>query len=391
MAYFAPYIDASGLHVPTYPDIRDDFVADAKRIYGQDIYLENDSADYQYISAISLKFYDVLQTLQLAYNNRSPATAVGAALASVVKINGIKPKPASYSTVPVILTGQGGTVVTNGIVQDVAGINWALPATVVIGTSGSTSSVATCQTLGDITAQVGEINKIMTPTAGWYAVNNSVAASPGQAVESTSSLRSRQAISTANPSTTVLDGIRGALSSLPGVTRLELYENDTGQYDSNGLPPHSLTTIIEGGNDEEIARTIHTRKTPGGYTNGTTAILIMNDRGQNVLIRFYRPTYFDTAVTLNIRRLTGYTSNTLENIKANIVAYLNNLAIGQDLALSALWAAAMAANANLHMPSFSIQLLTAGTVGGAQGTADIVIPFHGVTKGELANIAVNPV
>jgi uncharacterized phage protein gp47/JayE len=389
MAYFKPYIDASGLHLPTYIDIRDDLVSEAKRIYGQDIYLENDSADYQYISAIALKQHDVLQTLQLAYDSRSPSTATGAALASVVRINGVKPKAASYSTASVVLTGQAGTVVANGVVQDTSGYNWALPASVVIGASGSTSSVATCQTLGAITAQVGEINKIMTPTAGWYSVSNSAAASPGQAAETTPALRARQAISTANPSTTVLGGIRGALLSLPGVTRLELYENDTGQTDENGLPPHSLTTVIEGGNDEEIAQTIHTRKTPGGYTNGTTALLIMNDRGQNVLIRFYRPTYYNMAVTLNIKRLTGYTSNVLENIKANIAAYLNNLAIGQDLALSALWAAAMAANVDLHMPSFSIQSLTAGTVGKAQGTADIIIPFHGVTKGELTNITVN--
>jgi uncharacterized phage protein gp47/JayE len=391
MAYFAPYIDASGLHIPSYNDTRDAFIADARRIFGQDIYLENDSADYQYISAIALRHYDSLQALQLAYNSRSPVTASKAALDGTVKINGISRKPASYSIAPVVLTGQGGTVITNGMIQDEGGNRWSLPASVVIGASGSTSAVVTCQEPGSITAQPGEINKIMTPTAGWYTVTNTAAASPGQAAEADPALRGRQATSTANPSSTVIDGIRGALLSLTGVTRLELYENDTGQYDVNGLPPHSLTTVIEGGDDIEIAKTLHTRKTPGAYTNGTTALLVMNDRGQNVLIRFYRPTYYNIAVTLNIKQLTGYTSNVLENIKANIVAYLNNLTIGQDLALSALWAAAMAANANLHMPSFSVQSLTAGTVGGAQSTADIVIPFHGVTKGELTNVTVNPV
>lgn len=391
MAYFAPYIDDSGLHIPSYSDTRDAFIADARRIFGQDIYLENDSADYQYISAISLRFYDTLQALQLAYNSRSPATASKAALDGTVKINGISRKPASYSTAPGILTGQGGTVVTNGLVQDEGGNKWALPANVVIGASGSAAVVVTCQTPGNISAQIGEINKIMTPTAGWYAFTNTATASPGQAVEADASLRSRQAASTANPSTTVLDGINGELAALPGVTRVILYENDTNQFDANGLPPHSLTAVIEGGDDTEIARTIHTRKTPGAYTNGTTALLVMNDRGQNVLIRFYRPTYYDIASTLSIRPLAGYTSNVLENIKKNIAAYLNNLEIGQDLTLSALWAAAMAANVNIHSPSFSIRSLTAGRVGQAQSTADIVIPFHGVTRGFVENITVNPV
>lgn len=391
MAYFAPYIDEAGLHIPSYVDIRDAFVADARRIFGQDIYLENDSADYQYISVIALRHYDTLQALQLAYNSRSPGTATGSALDATVKLNGIRRKPASYSTAPVVLTGKGGTIITNGIIQDAGGFTWSLPAAVTIGASGAASVVATCQTLGNIGALPGEINKIMTPTAGWYTVTNTAAASPGQAVEADSSLRARQAASTANPSTTVLDGIYGELFSLAGVTRLVIYENDTNLYDENGLPPHSLTVAIEGGNDTEIARAIHNHKTPGAYTNGTTALLVMNDRGQNVLIRFYRPTYYDIAVTVNIKQLAGYTSNTLETIKKNIAAYLNTLDIGQDLALSALWAAAMTANTNLYAPSFSVRSLTAGVVGEAQGTADIAIPFYGVTRGAAVNVTVNPI
>jgi hypothetical protein len=109
------------------------------------------------------------------------------------------------------------------------------------------------------------------------------------------------------------------------------------------------------------------------------------------LIRFYRPTYYDIAVTVNIKQLAGYTSNTLETIKKNIAAYLNTLDIGQDLALSALWAAAMTANTNLYAPSFSVRSLTAGVVGEAQGTADIAIPFYGVTRGAAVNVTVNPI
>ena len=55
MAYFTPYIDETGFHFPTYQDIVDDMVAGAKSIFGSDIYLENDSADYQLISIFALK------------------------------------------------------------------------------------------------------------------------------------------------------------------------------------------------------------------------------------------------------------------------------------------------------------------------------------------------
>lgn len=101
MAYFKPYIDASGYHYPTYNDIRDDMIDHFRQIYGQDIYLGNDSQDYQMISIFALKIYDTFQAVELDYNNRSPKTAIGTALDGLVKINGLTRKKASYSTVQV--------------------------------------------------------------------------------------------------------------------------------------------------------------------------------------------------------------------------------------------------------------------------------------------------
>ena len=51
MAYFAPFVDDAGLHIPTYIDIRDDLIAQYKTIFGEEIYLDNDSQDYQMIAA----------------------------------------------------------------------------------------------------------------------------------------------------------------------------------------------------------------------------------------------------------------------------------------------------------------------------------------------------
>ena len=93
--YFTPYIDETGLHIPTYNDIRDDMIDGAKTIFGNDIYLENDSADYQLISIFAAKCYDTLQACAIAYNSRSPITAIGSGLDAVVKINGISRKPAT--------------------------------------------------------------------------------------------------------------------------------------------------------------------------------------------------------------------------------------------------------------------------------------------------------
>ena len=57
MAYYAPYIDTTGIHVPTYEDIRDDLIASMKQIFGQDIYLADDSQDYQQICIFAKKIF----------------------------------------------------------------------------------------------------------------------------------------------------------------------------------------------------------------------------------------------------------------------------------------------------------------------------------------------
>jgi uncharacterized phage protein gp47/JayE len=266
VAYFAPYIDQSGLHLPTYADIRDELIQQAKNIFGQDIYLGPDSQDYQWISAVALKIYDVMQSIQLAYNSRGPGTAVGTGLDVVVKLNGIKRSPATYSTCPVTLTGIPGTVIKGGVAQDKSGYYWNIP-TVTISQNGTVDAIATCQTAGPIAANPGDINKIATPMYGWNSVVNTGFATVGKATETDSQLRVRQAYSTAQPSRTVLEGTKGAIAAVEGVTRFIVYENDTNTTDANGLPPHSITAVVEGGSDDDIAKAIFYKKGPGCYTN----------------------------------------------------------------------------------------------------------------------------
>lgn len=66
MTYFKPYVDSTGLHIPTYNDILEDMIAAMKQIYGDDIYLDNSSPDYQLLSIFALKQSDTLQAMAYA-------------------------------------------------------------------------------------------------------------------------------------------------------------------------------------------------------------------------------------------------------------------------------------------------------------------------------------
>jgi uncharacterized phage protein gp47/JayE len=389
MSYFAPYIDASGLHLPSYNDIRDQLISDAKSIFGSDIYLEIDSQDYQWISAVSSIIYDSFLTSQSVYNSRGPSTAIGSGLDILVKLNGIKRLPAVYSTCFVILAGTPGTTITNGIVGDVNGNDWSLNSPIIFSGAGTATAFATCQMSGPIVANIGEINKIVTPTYGWTSVTNISASSIGTNAESNAQLRSRQAISTAQPTRTVLEGLKGAVAAINGVGRFIVYENDTNTNDANGLPPHSITVVVAGGVDTDIAQAIFNKKGPGCFTNGTVSVTITDQHGVSAIIRFYRPTEVDIDVVINVKGLTGYTTDTTTAIKGAVANYNNSLSIGDDLAISSLWGAAISANIVLTKPLFSITGLLAAKHGGVQGTNDIVIAFNEVTRGNIANITVN--
>ena len=386
-SYFPPNIDSSGLHLPAYSDVIDNFVENAQSIYGSDIYIENDAADYQLLSILARALNDALQTAQMAYNSRSPLTSIGVALDSIVKLNGLIRKAASYSTCQITLTGTAGTAIDNGVVQDVNGVKWDLPAVVTIPVVGTITVSAVCETIGDIAALAGTLNQIATPTSGWISVTNSNAAVLGQPAESDSLLRSRQAISTKLPSLTLLDGTKAAIAALSSVTRWQVYENYTNVIDINGLNPHSIWAVVEGDIDDNIANAIYYNKSIGCGLNGTTTVQVTDvNYGTVCNVSFSRPTYVPIYVNVSVKLLTGGSSAYILAIQAAIANYLNDLQIGENVTISGLYGAAMAIMPNLLVPVFSITSLTAGrTLSPAPSTTDITIAFN-----EVAESVVSP-
>lgn len=382
MSYSAPVITNSGLLIPTYSEILEKLLEDYRTVYGQDVYLGEDSADYQWISIVSLALSDVMEGIQYDYNNKSPWTAIGAALDTIVKINGLTRKAATYSSCVVIVSGDAGTVITNGICEDTSGYKWDLPATTTIGNDGTVSVTATCETIGAIPALAGNINKIFTPQAGWSSVTNAVAAVQGQPVETDAQLRARQALSTKMASHTMLSGTVAAIAAVDGVTRYNVEENYTDAIDWMGNPPHSITPVVEGGTDSDVAEAIFYNRGIGCDTNGTTTVSVQDpDTLELVDINFYRPSYIPIYVTININPFTGYTTATRDAIEEAIYTYLNSLQIGEDLTVSALYGIALSVMEDLTKPIFSITSLYADTESDPTSTDDITIAFNEVTEG----------
>lgn len=370
-------VTAEGISAPDYQTILDTLTSYFQQIYGTDAYLEPDSKDGQMVALVALAIHDANNTAITVYNCFSPATGYGTALTSNVKINGIARKGATNSTVDLILTGTAGTTITNGSVKDTNNVIWRLPASVVIGVGGTVTVTATCSNSGAVAALAGTITTINTPTRGWTSVTNSSAATVGTPAETDAELRIRQGQSVALPSITPFEGVDGAIANVAGVTRHKLYENDTGATDSNGLPPHSISAIVDGGDVAVIAQTLRGNKGQGTATYGTTSVTVPDTYGNPHVISFSRSTDVPVYGHITLRAFSGYTSQIGTQIQQAIADYINGLTIGDSVLLSRIYSPA-----NLGVVSggnaryYDIQELLIGKSSGTVAAANITIAYN---------------
>ncbi|EOH6069373.1 baseplate J/gp47 family protein [Klebsiella michiganensis] len=380
-------VTAEGISAPDYQTILSTVKGYFQQIYGSDSYLDPDSKDGQMVALVALAIHDANNTAITVYRSFSPSTALNDALTSNVKINGISRRAATNSTVDELLVGEPGTIITNGSVKDTNGIIWNFPAQVVIGIDGTAIATATCDTSGAVAALAGSVNKINTPTRGWVSATNPLAATVGVAGETNAELRVRQSQSVALTSVTPFEAVDGAIANIDGVTRHKLYENDQDTPDANGLPPHSIAAIVEGGDATVIANTLRGVKGQGSTPFGSTVIIVPDKYGSPHPVGFSRPVDVPVFVKITISPLTGYTSQVGDEIKAAVAAYINSLAIGASVLLSRIYSPA-----NLGVVSggnsryYDITELLIGTSSAGVAATNIVIDFDHSASCRVADI-----
>ena len=89
MSYFAPYLDETGLHIPTYSDRMASLLDAYRSIFGPDINLTESSPDYQLLSIFVRELDDFSAVLVSLFASRNPGYAAGAALDLLLPLHGI--------------------------------------------------------------------------------------------------------------------------------------------------------------------------------------------------------------------------------------------------------------------------------------------------------------
>ncbi len=80
MAYFPPYIDDTGIHMPTYEDRLEDLVTAYRNIFGIESELSAAVPDYQLLSVFAKALDDTSALVVQDFNSRNPMYASGTAL-----------------------------------------------------------------------------------------------------------------------------------------------------------------------------------------------------------------------------------------------------------------------------------------------------------------------
>lgn len=173
----------------------------------------------------------------------------------------------------------------------------------------------------------------------------------------------------------MLDGLIGAVATIDGVTRFRAYENDTNATDDDGIPPHSISLVVDGGDAQEIVDAIGLKKAPGVATYGTTEGTYTDYYDIPHPIHFYRPTEVAVTVEVTLAALDNYTSVIGDQIRQAIVDYINGLRIGDTVFWSKVFVPANLANA-AEGATFDINLLQMSRDGDPVASDDVVILFN---------------
>lgn len=377
MATIAAQISDTGIQGPDYANVLQQLKIVYWSIYGSDAVLDDDSQDGEFLAVLAQAIFDCNQTAIDIYNAFSPSTARGVQLSILVKLNGLRRAVATNSEVVLVITGEVGRQIENGIVGDNLnlGTRWLLPTLVIIPITGEITVTATAESVGDVTAPINSLNQILTPTLGWQTVTNPTPPTPGQPVETDAQLRVRQQRSTALPAITILEGIEASVAAVPGVNRLTIYENDDDTPDTDGIPAHTIAVVVSGGDVQEIANAIALKKAPGVGTHGTTVVTVEDQRGVPNTIRFFELSNVDMKVRVDIRPLQGYVSTTGEQLRQTVTDFINALLIGEDSYTNRLYSPANLGGTGLGA-TFVILNIQQARIADALSTDDVEILYN---------------
>lgn len=280
-----------GFRRPTYAELLDALEYKARELFGAKANLTVRSPIGIFLRIFAWALNLLFATLEDVYNSRFVDTAVGTSLYNLGKAIGLRLLSAQKAVGYLQVTGTDGTTVPVGwLAATVAGAQYVVVSEGVITGGTATVAAQAAQAGPDGNTAASTITAIVNPMDGISAVTNPAPFDGGRDTETDPEYRARYYESVDYAGGVNADGISGEiLQNVEGVYNAVVYENDTDETDSDGIPPHAFEAVVYGGLDGDVATQIFRRKAAGIQTHGNTTIAVMSASGTPYNIRFSRP------------------------------------------------------------------------------------------------------
>jgi hypothetical protein len=300
---------------------------------------------------------EIIEAVNQAYWD----SASGAGLTRLLDIFNIQRIPASPSIVVANLVIEGNQTVPEGSLATytqgsfTSPFQWRLRADVV----NTEATTETLQGIFEATEEgpvpfvlTGQLNTIVSPTNGWLSVTNPEGSSPGRFEETDTEMKFRQRATLLRTGAGTRAAIESAIRQVPGVVDVVIFENNTAQTNTRGIPPNSFSPVLVLGANPDLAllgQTLAT-KIPLGIRSIGNITDVYTDIQTGIDLEFQYSTAVEKDVYLWIDlKITPGSS-------INETAFLNHFinlfnqkhrVLGQDLAVTTLFEDAYSFSQNI--------------------------------------------
>lgn len=435
----------TGLVIETLDDILAGITADVQGRWGPSVDNSSATPNGQFSGSIAERLASVWQLAEAVYSSQDPDKATGQALDAVCKLTGTFRPPATASTVTETICGDPGTVVASGFTvatvstQDpfasqlnvtldalaawATGTGYALGDRVTAnarcyqcitaGTSAAAGSgpstadpditdntvhwkwigdgtaagdvVLACTETGPVIATAGDLTDIKTPIGGVNTATNLSDAALGANAMSDQNLRLLREEELARPGSTTAPAIQAMLLQITGVVSATVFMNLGDTTDVDGLPPHSVECLVDGGADQDIVDALWNSGVAAGIqTHGTSSGTVVDSEGNTQTIYFSRFDQVAIAVDITLTKdATKYIGDS--NVASIIATWGNGQAGGKDAVSSAVGAQAFGDPGTLDVTQTLLAIYPATPV----SSATIVISSRQRTTWDSAHVTVH--
>jgi len=379
-------ITATGVVAPDAVTVRDGVLQDENIAFGGDLDIVTPSTPQAFL-ADNLTTNITDQNALIAYTlaMTDPATSEGRFQDGIGRIYFLDRNGATASVVQALCTGQPGVTLPAGsLAQDDAGNLWASTGDAVFSAGGTVTVQFACLVLGPIQLGIGELTKIAQLVPGWDAITNLGAATTGSATETRAAFETRRQESIAKNAKGTPPAIRSAVWEVAGVIDVFVYDNFTNvvqNYGSTSYPlaPHSVYVGVIGGDDDEVAQAIWTKKDLGCDMNGNTTVIVDDTEGYSYPypqypVKFERPAALSFKFAVSIANSLALPADIVAQTKLAVVATFTGANGAQRARMGGkVFASSYYAAVAQISPAVSILQIKVGTVTATLDTVEVGI------------------